>query len=300
MFSRIFKQNYMTKIALFSTASLIYWGSRKNQSEEIFQILHKQTQNSIVKFFLNGRIIGQGAILKNGFVVTSSEVFENQQPQITAQINGQLYNYEVLKVEEGIAILKIQQQKSQFNLSKYEIGQNAFVLGTDEQGLKDFQQCPITDSNFTLDIRLVGEEALNQTYPFILMNGCYSSPGSPVLNKNGQLIGIISGKFRNKTQVVPSTYFQGLENSNNIVKPYLGLTLKTSDQGGAFIIKINSDSPAEKAGLKLGEIIKSIDGVTIQHGKDVTKLLGVTENADSHVMVILRNGKERTIHVNLK
>ncbi|CAD8180942.1 unnamed protein product [Paramecium octaurelia] len=290
----------MTKLALFSTASFIYWGSRKNQSEEIFQMLNKQTQNSIIKFFINGRIIGQGAVLKNGFVVTSSEVFENQQPQISAQINGQLYNYEVLKVEEGIAILKIQQQKSQFNLSKYEIGQNAYVLGTDEQGLKEFHQCPITDSNFTLDIKLVGEEALNQTFPFILMNGCNSSPGSPVLNKNGELLGIISGKFRNKTQVVPSSFFQGLENSKSVNKPYLGLTLKTSDQGGAFIIKINSDSPAEKAGLKLGEIIKSIDGVTIQHGKDVTKLLGVTENADSHVMVVLRNGKERTVYVNLK
>ncbi|CAD8098716.1 unnamed protein product [Paramecium sonneborni] len=290
----------MQRIALFSTASIIYWRSRKNQNEEIFQVLHKQTQNQIVKFFLNGRIIGQGAVLKNGFVVTSCEVFENYQRQITAQINGQLQNYEIIKVEEGLAILKIQEQKSEFNLSKYEIGQNAYVLGTDEQGLKEFKQCPITDSNFTLDIGLVGEEALNQTFPFILMNGCYSSPGSPVLNKNGQLLGIISGKFKNKTQVVPSEFFKGLEKGKSVVKPYLGLTLKTSDQGGAFIIKINSGSPAEKAGLKLGEIIKSVDGIKIQHGKDVTKLLGVTENTDSHTMVILRNGKERIVQVNLQ
>ena len=32
--------------------------------------------NSIVKFYLNGKVIGQGAVLKNGFVVTSPEIFE--------------------------------------------------------------------------------------------------------------------------------------------------------------------------------------------------------------------------------
>lgn len=75
--------------------------------------------------------------------------------------------------------------------------------------------------------------------------------------------------------MIPSEYFKGLENGS-IIKPYLGCTLKTSDEGGAFIIKINSDSPAEKAGLRLGEVIKSINGVAIQHGKDVTKLLGLS------------------------
>lgn len=73
--------------------------------------------------------------------------------------------------------------------------------------------------------------------------------------------------------MIPVEYFKGLEHSTT--KPYLGCTLKTSDEGGAFIIKINSDSPAEKAGLRLGEVIKSINGVTIQHGKDVTKILGL-------------------------
>lgn len=58
--------------------------------------------------------------------------------------------------------------------------------------------------------------------------------------------------------------------------------MKTSDEGGAFIIKINSDSPAEKAGLRLGEVIKSIDGIPIQHGKDVTKMLGLTKNSAFH------------------
>ena len=53
---------------------------------------------------------------------------------------------------------------------------------------------------------------------------------------------------------------------------YAGLSLKTSEQGGAFIIKINSDSPADLAGLKLGEVIKEIDGMTIQHATDVSKI----------------------------
>lgn len=131
------------------------------------------------------------------------------------------------------------------------------------------------------------------------MNGCHSAPGSPVLNRKGELLGVINGKFKNKTQIIPSEYFKGLESGSQIIKPYLGLTLKTSDEGGAFIIKINSDSPAEKAGLRLGEVIKSIDGVPIQHGKDVTKMLGLTKHVQFHQFEISRDGRLRTVNVYL-
>jgi len=82
-----------------------------------------------------------------------------------------------------------------------------------------------------------------------------------VVNKKGELLGITLNSMRNKTKILPTKYFEGLE--TNLNKPYFGCTLKTSEEGGAFIIKINSDSPADRAGLRLGEIIKSIDGIKI-------------------------------------
>lgn len=46
------------------------------------------------------------------------------------------------------------------------------------------------------------------------MNGCYSAPGTPVLNRKGELLGVINGRFKNKTQIIPSEYFKGLESSS--------------------------------------------------------------------------------------
>ena len=54
--------------------------------------------------------------------------------------------------------------------------------------------------------------------------------------------------------------------------------MKTSEQGGAIVIKINSDSPADKGGLKLGEIIKEVNGITINSPADVNKIIGFNLN----------------------
>ena len=54
--------------------------------------------------------------------------------------------------------------------------------------------------------------------------------------------------------------------------------MKTSETDGAFIIKINSDSPAEISGMKLGEVIKEVDGVKIHYAADVSKIIGFQLN----------------------
>lgn len=54
--------------------------------------------------------------------------------------------------------------------------------------------------------------------------------------------------------------------------------MKTSENGGAFIIRLSSDGPAEQAGIKLGEIIKSINQTPIIHAADVCKILGYNRN----------------------
>lgn len=104
--------------------------------------------------------------------------------------------------------------------------------------------------------------------------------------------------------MLPASYFKGLEavKDAQIVRPYFGCTLKTSDEagGGAFIIKINTDSPAEKAGLRLGEVIKAIDGQPVIHGKDVTKMLGYVLTKSEYRMTVSRDGKLRTVSVQMK
>ena len=55
----------------------------------------------------------------------------------------------------------------------------------------------------------------------------------------------------------------------------MGCSIKSSSEGkGAFVIKVNSEGPASKAGLKLGDTIMEIDGVGIEDGGDLFKCIG--------------------------
>ncbi len=53
------------------------------------------------------------------------------------------------------------------------------------------------------------------------------------------------------------------------------MTVKTAQGGdGAFVIKISSDGPAGRAGIKLGDLITMVDGVRITDSRDVLKVVG--------------------------
>lgn len=80
---------------------------------------------------------------------------------------------------------------------------------------------------------------------------------------------------------IPGYFLGGIVNqymhSHEVRKPYVGLSVKwTQDiqNGGAFIIKVNSEGPGSKAQLKLGEIITQVNSIKIKDGKDLSRVIG--------------------------
>ncbi len=90
-------------------------------------------------------------------------------------------------------------------------------------------------------------------------------------------------------------------------KGYLGVWLKDLDDAlksaldidyGVIIEKVEENSPAEKAGLKEGDIILEFNGEKINSVEEVTKL--IKEHPDEEVdMLILRKGKKKKIKVKI-
>jgi len=60
-------------------------------------------------------------------------------------------------------------------------------------------------------------------------------------------------------------------------KPYLGCSIRAKDDYGMKIIMIKSDSPAEKANLKLGDVIISINDNYVNSIKDFYVAVGSTD-----------------------
>lgn len=86
---------------------------------------------------------------------------------------------------------------------------------------------------------------------------------------------------------------------NNDDRGYLGVELlDISDEvarglgamdGGALVNKVVKDSPADKAGLKAGDIILAINGTAVTGSESVSELIGEMEKGDKADIQVMRN-----------
>lgn len=79
----------------------------------------------------------------------------------------------------------------------------------------------------------------------------------------------------------------------------LGEYFGASKGKGALIEKVESDSPAEKAGLRAGDVIIAMDGKRIKSYEDVTEFLADAKPGDAARVTVLRDRQETTLEVTL-
>ncbi len=79
------------------------------------------------------------------------------------------------------------------------------------------------------------------------------------------------------------------------INPHLRDDLKI--QSGILVEEVLSDSPAQKAGMKDGDIILKMDGKEIETEQDIRKILRGMEDSREVTMEILRDGKPLTLTV---
>ena len=149
--------------------------------------------------------------------------------------------------------------------------------------------------------------------------------GGPLVNLDGEVIGMntaIASGSQNIGFAIPINDISGLidsvKSSGKLERPYLGVVYipitsdiakqynlsvsdgayipKASDLGQAAII---SGGPADKAGIKEGDVITKIDGADINQTASITSLLDKHKVGDGITLTIVRGGKTITINVTL-
>ena len=73
----------------------------------------------------------------------------------------------------------------------------------------------------------------------------------------------------------------------------------TWQRGGALVLSVVEDSPAEDAGLRRGDVIVEVDGKSLGEGKTLAEVISRYEPGDEVELQIVRRGRERTIEVEL-
>jgi serine protease Do len=76
-------------------------------------------------------------------------------------------------------------------------------------------------------------------------------------------------------------------------------TLGIGTAHGALIAGVNEGGPAEKAGMKSGDVIVKFDGQDIREMRDLPRAVASTAVNKSVDVVVLRNGKQQTLRITL-
>ena len=80
---------------------------------------------------------------------------------------------------------------------------------------------------------------------------------------------------------------------------YLGIRVADASSSGAQITSVVSGSPADKAGLKAGDVVTAIDGTSITSADDLTSQVGAHQPSDTITVTVTRNGSPKDIKVTL-
>ncbi len=69
--------------------------------------------------------------------------------------------------------------------------------------------------------------------------------------------------------------------------------------GWALVVEVTEDSPADRAGLRMGDLIVSVEGESLRDEVSLSDLIQQYEPGDEVELLVLRDGRERTITVTL-
>jgi putative serine protease PepD len=137
--------------------------------------------------------------------------------------------------------------------------------------------------------------------------------GGPLLDDGGRVIGVNS---QIATAGVPGNIGIGFAVPSNTVRqivpllergkavPHAWLGLRDTaasptNPDGARVVEVAPDSPAKRAGLQVGDVIKRVGAEAVQDPEDVASAVGDYEPGDEVDLVVERNGRTITLHATL-
>ena len=140
--------------------------------------------------------------------------------------------------------------------------------------------------------------------------------GGPLFNQRGEVIGINSrifsgtGGYMGLSFSIPIDAAMGiyeqLKTNGEVARAYLGIYPQDIDRNlaeaynlarpqGALLTRVSPDSPAQKAGLKSGDVILQYNNVQIMEASDLLNLINRARPDDAFRVQIQRDGKQSII-----
>jgi len=274
---------------------------------------------------------GSGFIIsKDGLIVTNNHVVDQTGVEYTAILNsGKEYTATVLAKDNvlDVALVKIIATNLPYlsfgDSDKIEVGQTVVAIGN---ALGQFENTVSSGVISGLSRSITAGNGSGQTEKLdkVIQTDAAINPGNsggPLLDLTGKVIGINVARVSGSSNVgfsIPinsvKDTISSVEKTGKIVRPYAGITsdIQTKNnlpvdygiwiQPGATPTDyaVLPGSPAEKAGIKSGDIILSVNGQNLDATHDFTSFIRSEKVGNTVVMKVLSNGLEKTVNVVLE
>ncbi len=262
--------------------------------------------------------LGSGFVInKDGYIVTNTHVIQNADKIQVKLYNEKEYDAQVIGTDPktDLALIKIDAE----NLIPLKLGSSedlkigTWVLAIGSPfGLEQ----TVTAGIVSAKGRVIGAGP----YDDFIQTDASINPGNsggPLLNLKGEVIGINTAIVRSGQGIgfaIPSDLAQGIVNqlidTGEVSRGWLGVGIQDVSEElaeyydletdtGVLVAEIYKDHPADKAGIKEGDIITAIDGEKIESTRDLSATIASHAVGKEVSVTLIRNGEEKTLQVTL-
>jgi serine protease Do len=276
------------------------------------------------KFFGNGprreykqRSLGSGFIIdKEGYILTNNHVVEKSSSIKVKLSDEKEYDAKIIgrDPKTDIALIKIDVRQSLpvavlGDSEALQVGDWVVAIGN-PFGLEH----TVTAGIVSAKGRIIGAGPYDQ---FIQTDASINpgNSGGPLLNLKGEVVGIntaiVSGGqgigFAIPINVARDMLAQ-LKSKGKVARGWLGIVIQKmtpeiaktfgiSESEGALVSDVMEGGPAEKAGVKRGDLIISYDGKKVKDNDTLPRLVAATEIGKKVRLVLIRDKRQMEVDV---
>jgi serine protease Do len=266
--------------------------------------------------------LGSGVIVsEDGYIVTNNHVIEKAQEIKVLLSNKKDYKAKLIGADPktDIAVIKIDAKGLTAlpwgDSNKLKVGEIVFAIGN-PFGLNQTVTMGIIGAVGRANVGIADYEDFIQTDAAINPG----NSGGALINARGELIGINTailsrtGGYQGIGFAVPSSMAQQVMESlvqyKKVVRGWLGVSIQevTSDLAeefgvkdlkGALVSGVMKGSPAEKAGIKQGDVILQYNGKIVEDTGHLRNMVSQTPIGTTVKVKILRQKKELDVEVKI-
>lgn len=263
--------------------------------------------------------MGSGIIINSdGYILTNYHVIQGAQSISVILSNKKTVPAKVVNYDQNqdLAVIKVT-SKTQMpavaelgNSDNVQVGDSVVAIGNP---LGKELLGSVTSGIISATKREVTVE--NTTQNFLQTDAAINpgNSGGALVNSLGQVIGINSAKVGGNGVegigfAIPiNTVASKL---NGLLKPILKIGIACIDidsslskqyniPQGVYVKQVEPSSPAEKSGLKEGDIIQKFDGKSIKTVEEINQIKSTHNSGDTVAIVVYRNGNTKTLQLTL-